>query len=169
MKKRTVCLVLLIVCSVAPALFLVLTSKPLAGFEGLHPGDILPQANLSGSEGTPIDTGSWRGTPTVLVVFHPKCNACRVEIENLAAVAPLFPAVRVVLLSTQIEPGRHPGPFPTLLDPDGTFLRQVRRVVTPTVYWIDATGFVRHVHIGPRSAREEESLFREQLGDDGGR
>jgi hypothetical protein len=163
MRNRKTGLAILSFLAVLPALFLLLAQNSLKEFEGLKPGDWLPQARLQSVGRTWIETDSWPGTPTLLVVFQPGCSACRIEIDNLASIAPSFPDVRIALLSTQSEVAGMRSPFPIYVDPGGCFLSKVRKVVTPALYWIDASGKVRYARVGLRSATEEEGLVRRLL------
>lgn len=164
MRPRAVRLAFLIIVFVLPGLFVLLAQKILREFEGLHPGDMVPVARLWSADRLPVDTSSWRGNPTLLVVFQPGCDACRREIGILAVLAPSFPAVKIVLLSTTKEASGIQAPFPVYVDRDGTFLKRVRKLLTPTVYWIDGTGRIRYARAGQHGARAEEVLFRRLTG-----
>lgn len=160
MRNRKIGLAILSILAVLPALFLLLAQKSLQEFDGLRPGDWLPQGKLQGMGLTWIDTDSWAGTPTLLVVFQPGCKACGIEIDTLATVAPSFPEVRIALLSTRSGADSTHASLPIYVDPGGSFLSKVRRLAAPALYWIDATGRVRYTRVGPRSAKEEETLIR---------
>ena len=166
MGKRKLWLPLLIAATVTPMLILFLAETALKGFEGLHPGDALPCLPLQTADGRSIETGAWRGVRTVLVVFQPGCDACRLEINGLESIAPLFPDVRIVLLSTEKTVAGMHRSFPIYVDPDGRFLKQVRKLVTPTIYWFDSLGEVRYVRAGQRDAGEEEGLFRRLMKEE---
>jgi hypothetical protein len=163
MRTRTVWRALLIFLVTLPALFLLLARNSLHEFEGLCPGDMLPGATLQTVQRVRVETGSWRGSPTVLVVFQPGCEACRLQIRTLASIAPSFPKVKFVLLSTENGVEGMQTPFPIYLDPHGAFLRKVRKLVTPALYWIDASGRVRYARTGQGKANEEEQILRRFL------
>jgi peroxiredoxin len=165
MRNRNIRIAILTLLAAMPALFLLLAQRSLRGYDGLQPGDLLPRARLQSMDRTWVETVTWRGTPTLLVVYQPGCKACRLELETLAAVAPSFPGVRIVLLSAKNELKGTLAPFPIYSDPGGSFLAKVRRLVTPTLYWIDASGLVRFTRVGHRNAGEEEELFRRLLQD----
>jgi len=166
MGKRKLWLALLIAVAVTPVLIFFLADATLKDFEGLHPGDVLPLLPLQTAEGRSVETGAWRGVRTVLVVFQPGCDACRLEINGLESIAPSFPDVRIVLLSTEKSAAGMRPFFPIYVDPDGRFLKQVRKLVTPTIYWFDAIGEVRYARAGQRDAREEEGLFRRLMQEE---
>ncbi len=163
MRKRKLGLAILSILAGLPALFLLLAQNSLKEFDGLKPGDRLPRARLQSVGQTWIETDAWAGTPTLLVVFQSGCSACRVELDSLSSIAPSFPDLRIALLSTQTEVAGMHTLFPIYVDPGGCFLSKVRRLATPALYWIDASGMVRYTRIGPRSATEEEGLVRRLL------
>jgi hypothetical protein len=153
-------LIFLVSC---PALFLVLAQISLKKFEGLRRGDPMPLAVLHTADDVPVETASWRGAPTLLVVIQPGCEACRREIDTLAAIAPSFPELHIVLLSTEIDAVERNAPFPVYIDRDGNFLKQVRKLITPAIYWMDASGIVRYARAGQHSKDEGKRLFRTLL------
>jgi hypothetical protein len=155
----------LIFLAASPAIFLLLAQRSLKEYRGLRPGDVLPWARLQSMDRTWIETATWRGMPTLLVVYQPGCKACRLELESLVAISPSFPGVRIVLLSTKNELAGTAVPFPVYLDPGGDFIAKVRRLITPTLYWMDASGYVRFTRVGHRNAGEEEEVFRRLLQD----
>ena len=160
MKIRTVSIALLLFLVILPSLLLWRAHNSLKQYEGLRPGDTLPLARLQTPDGQPVETGSWFGTPTVLIVFNPDCQPCRSEIRNLASIAPRFPDLRIALLSTRTSPGSLQAAFPVYVDRDGAFLNRSQRLVTPALYWIGASGKIRYARLGQRDATEDEELFR---------
>lgn len=163
MRKRTLRLSLLMFLVSFPALFLVLAQISLKKYEGLRRGDRMPLAVLHTADNVPVETTSWLGAPTLLVVIQPGCDACRQEIDALASIAPSFPELRIVLLSTEVDFGEWITPFPVYVDPEGHFLTQVRKLITPAVYWMDASGNIRYARAGQHGEDEEEKLFRTLL------
>jgi hypothetical protein len=138
-------------------------------YRGLQTGDVLPSARLQTSHDSWIDTDSWRGSPTLLVVIHPGCTACAREIEGLAAIADMIPGLRIVLFSVQSEIRGLPMPFLLVADPGGSFHRKVRKLVTPVLYWVSATGEVSYARLGRRSAEEEKKLLQSLMEQEGRR
>jgi peroxiredoxin len=104
----------------------------------------------------------WRdraGSPTVLVVWAAWCPHCRRLLPPLVRVAPEFPGVQVLTVTTSI--GRRPGPtpgdvierdglsFPVALDDaDNTLARALGVFRYPTLYWVGRDGAVRGVSEG---------------------
>lgn len=157
-RRASFTLVLLaVVC--APVLVLIFGHRFAEGERGLAPGTSLPTAELATLEGRRVHTDSWRGRPTLLVLYHSTCHACERQIRSLIDVAADFPEVRVVLLSLdQASPG-FDVPFEVLLDPTGQFVRKSRRFIVPTIYWIDMDGKVLHSRSGLRSPLEDKALM----------
>ncbi len=160
MRTQTVSMALLIGLVTLPPLFLWQTRNSLKRFEGLHPGDAFPFARVQTNFGETVETSSWLGTPTLLVVFNPGCRPCRQEIRNLSSIAPKFPDVKIALLSTKTDVGSFQASFPIYVDREGILLARVQRLVTPALYWIGESGTVRYARIGERDAAHEEKLFR---------
>ncbi len=104
-----------------PGFLMLLAHKTLRGFQGLRPGDKLPAAQLWTTDRDSVDTSSWVGNPTLLVVIQPGCQACQGEVGILAVLAPSYPAVRIVLLSTTTDDGGTNYPFPVYVDQRALF------------------------------------------------
>ncbi len=126
---------------------------------GLKKGDMLPQAHLESMSGAKVDPASWRGIPTLLVLFNPDCPACEREIQSLAAMAPNVSGVRVVLLTLNGRPPKHAVEFQIVRDPDGAFVKRTRKLLVPTIYWIGGDGRVEYARTGSRSESEELTLI----------
>jgi hypothetical protein len=166
MTSRTVLLTLWIGLVTLTSLVMWRTHNTLRRLEGLHRGDSMPLARVRTPAGRFIETGSWLGTPTLLIVFNPECRPCQEEIGNLASIAPRFPHLKIALLSTKTDIGELSAPFPVYVDFNGGFLPRVQRLVTPAIYWIGASGKVLYARIGKRDAADEERLFRRLQAED---
>lgn len=132
---------------------------------GLQPGDKLPRGRLESFDGHWVDTGLWRGFPTLLVLVSSTCPACLEEIEGLAALAPEFPELNVVLLSTDGMFPKTVAPFTVYRDPSGDFLNRARRRIVPTLYLVDSQGSIRYARVGLRSRSTELRLLRSFLSE----
>jgi hypothetical protein len=163
MINRKICLALLIALVLTPVLFLLWARSTLRRFDGLKAGDWLPEARVLSQDHSWLETVSWRGTPTLLVVVTPGCFSCRHEIESLASIAPLFPSLRIVLLSTRGDIAGLAAPFPVFTDPDGIFLQKVKKLFTPAIYWVNPSGQVGYARVGRRDADEEKALLTKLL------
>jgi peroxiredoxin len=147
----------------APALILTVAHHIAGDAPGLRIGQVLPAAQLRSLDGRLVDTESWKGRCTLLVVFVSTCLACEREIGGLEALAPSLPDVRIVLLSADSAPLRIPTVFQVVSDPSGQFLRRVRRLMVPTLYLLDASGRVLYVHSGQRDPVAEGQVLKELL------
>jgi len=160
------CKAIVLAISIPGALLLfVLAGRSIHSTEGLSEGEVVPSAVLRSTDGTEINTRSWRGMPTVLVLFRSSCSACRKQIANLEAVAADCPELRIALLSLSSTAPAEKVSFTVYFDPEGDFVRQMRRLRVPTLYWIDADGRVKYVRTGCREAASDVSLFRSLLGN----
>ena len=91
MKKQPTRWVLLATTLTLPVLLVVCAHRTLRENQGLRQGDELPKARLRTAEGFPVDTDSWQGTMTLLVLFNPACKACEAEIHTLKKSLRSFP------------------------------------------------------------------------------
>ena len=157
-RRASFALVLLAVVCV-PVLVLVFGHRFAERGRGLAPGTYLPAGELATLEGRRVHTDSWRGRPTLLVLFSSTCHACERQLSTLIDVAADFPEVRVVLLSLDQASPSFDVPFEVLLDPTGQFVRKSRRFIVPTIYWIDRDGKVLHGRSGLRSPSEDKALL----------
>lgn len=130
---------------------------------GLSPGDELPDLPLESFDGDRVDSGSWRGSPILLVLFLPGCPSCRAQIDDLELVACELPDLNVVLLSVNGSPLTMNTSFPVYRDPSGRFLERTRKPIVPTLYWLDSKGKVKYARAGRREFSADLSLFKTLL------
>jgi thiol-disulfide isomerase/thioredoxin len=135
-------------------------------YRGLSPGDELPDLPLESFDGDRVDSGSWRGSPILLVLFLPGCPSCRAQINDLESVACELPDLNVALLSVNGLPLTMNTSFPVYRDPSGRFLEHTRKLVVPTLYWMDSEGKVKYARAGRREFSADLSLFRTLLTRD---
>jgi hypothetical protein len=136
-------------------------------FQGLKPGDRLPGVRLVSPEGLPVDTSSWCGRPTLLILFNPACPACLNELDNIDALAPTMPGLRVALLSAVSRDTKDTG-IATYLDPSGALTRRMRRFAVPAVYWVSSDGRILYARSGARSLADDASIFYALLSTEDG-
>jgi hypothetical protein len=165
MNQRRFKVITLAVSIPGALLLFALANSLIRSKEGLSVGETIPSAVLHSADGSETDTRSWRGSPTVLVLFSSTCPACRKQIENLEVIAADFPELRIALLSLSAAPPQEKAIFTVYFDPEGEFVRRVRRLRVPTLYWIDANGCVKYARTGCREAAFDVSLFRSLLGN----
>ena len=157
--------IVLTISALGAFLFFALAGRLIHSTEGLSVGEVIPAATLRSADGEEINTRSWRGLPTVLVLFRSSCDACRKQIINLESVAANFPEVRIALLSLNCMPPAEKVAFTVYFDLDGDFVRRLRKLYVPALYWIDANGRVKYVRTGCREAASDLPLFHSLLGD----
>ncbi len=163
MKRNASYLMALGAVLAVPLLLLLAGHRFAGGTGGLKPGDALPESGLVGLDGRYVDTKSWRGTPTLLVLYRSTCDACRQEIDGLAHIAAALPKVRIVLLSLDSAAPRVTTGFQILSDPSGQFIRKMRKLVVPTVYLVNGEGGIVYVRTGRRSPQVELAILGQLL------
>jgi len=131
--------------------------------EGLSAGETIPNAVLYKSNGEEINTQLWRGSPTLLVLFKSSCSACRKQIANLEEISEWFPGVRIALLSLNGMMPSEKVAFTVYFDPGGDFVRRMRKLRVPVLYWIGPDGQVKYVRTGCREVESDAMLFRSLL------
>lgn len=144
------------------AMLLIMLLRLPDRFQGLKRGDFLPDARLVSPQGEPVDTRSWRGRPTLLLLFDPSCPACLNELDNIEALAPTMPGLRVALLSVSPPDTREPR-FAAYHDPTGELIRSARRFAVPALYWIGPDGRIDYARSGARSFPEDAAIFNALL------
>jgi peroxiredoxin len=140
-------------------LVFLLVDRLIGVSSGLSPGDMLPAAELQTVAGQVTDTRSWRGSPTLLVLFLPTCNACNQEIQGLAEISASFPEVNMILISLETPVYQCGLPFAVYVDPSGDFIRRIKKRIVPTLYGIDREGRIAFTRVGKRSLKEEKALL----------
>jgi hypothetical protein len=164
--RRIFSITLLVAAGFAITAFLILLLRLPDQFAGLKSGDLLPRVRLVSPDGQPVDTDSWRGRPTLLVFFDPSCPACQNELDNIDALAPALPGLRIALLSTRPQ---HSGEtrIASYLDRTGVLTRRMRRFAVPAIYWISPDGRIQYARSGARSLTEDASIFNDLLARKG--
>jgi peroxiredoxin len=122
-------------------------------------GQAVPSFSAPGLHGGRVSWADARGAPTVLVVWASWCPHCQRELPLLGRVAPAFPKVRVLTVTTAI--GLHPGPtsegffrehgltFPVAVDDARDTVASALGVQAfPTTYWVGPDGTVTAVTQG---------------------
>ena len=154
-------LVLLAIAAMPAALFVIASRLPSEN-RGLPAGTYLPDSLLVTTTGETVRTHSWRGRPTLVVLFRAGCEACEEEIANLEALAPETAPLRIALVS--VEPScTLECSLPVYLDPTGEFLRRTERLMVPVLYWVSPMGRIQYVRTGLRSFQEDAALLHRLL------
>ncbi len=155
MARHSSLVIALLAALTAPALVLLVAHRFAGGSAGLRPGDALPAYGLATLDGRLVDTSSWKGMPTLLVLFRSTCRACEREIAGLTQIAPSISGTRIVLLSLDSAAPRTPTALQTLCDPAGDFIRRLRKLAVPTLYVVDPRGKIAYVRTGERTPDDE--------------
>ena len=134
-----------------------------------------PQYTAPALGGGQISWASYRGGPTVLVLWAPWCAECERELPIVTAVARQFPAVRLTSIVTAV--GQEPGPspaqymrlhgytFPVALDSPGQKLADAFGLTGyPLIYYVYADGTVARATIGVAPANVVRTLMA-QIAD----
>jgi len=151
--------IVLVAILAVPALFLLFAHRLAVGAAGLKPGESLPALELVGLDGRPVDSRSWSGAPTLLVLFRSTCGACEREIEGLTQIAPSLPEMRIILLSLDSAAPRVSTGFQVLCDPSGRVVRKLRKMMVPTLYLVNEKGTIVYVRTGLREPESELAVF----------
>jgi uncharacterized membrane protein YphA (DoxX/SURF4 family)/thiol-disulfide isomerase/thioredoxin len=122
-------------------------------------GSTLPDFAAPALYGGTVSSLTYRGVPTVLVLWAPWCPECREELPLLAQVTSDFPGVRLVSIVTAA--GELPGPtpeqfmeshdlsFPVALDATDERLSDAFGVQGfPTIYYVRSDGTVSQATVG---------------------
>ncbi len=144
-------------------------SQPLAG------GSTLPQFTAPALGGGQISWASYRGGPTVLVLWAPWCAECERELPIVNEIARQFPAVRLTSIVTAV--GQEPGPtpaqymrlhgytFPVALDSQNQQLADAFGLTGyPLIYYVYSDGIVARATIGVAPASVVRALMAQIAG-----
>ena len=164
--RRILSAILLAAATTTVALLLSMLLRLPDRFRGLEPGRSLPDFVLVSPEGELIHTRTWRGKPTLLVLFDPSCPSCLSELDNIEALAPTLPRLRVVALCVG-RPDQVEGRFVAYRDPTGALTRSARRFAVPALYWIGVDGRIEYARSGARSFPEDAAIFNGLLAKGG--
>lgn len=160
--RRILSAILLVVTTATIALLLTMLLRLPDRFRGLEPGELLPDVVLVSPEGEEIHTRTWRGQPTLLVLFDPSCPSCLTELDNITALAPTLPGLRVVALCVS-RPDQGETQPAAYRDPTGALTRSARRFAVPALYWIGTDGRIEYARSGARSFPEDAAIFNDLL------
>ncbi len=163
MARNSSLVVVLAAVFAAPVLGLLVIHQLASGAAGLRAGEVLPASELAGLDGGLVDTRSWRGTPTLLVLYQSTCSACEREIEGLTQIAPALPKLRIVLLSIDCAAPRVPTGLQVICDPSGRLVRKLRKLIVPTLYLVNETGSIIYTRTGLRPPETELTILNSLL------
>lgn len=138
-------------------------------------GSTLPQFTAPALGGGQISWASYRGGPTVLILWAPWCAECERELPIVAAVARQFPAVRLTSIVTAV--GQEPGPtpaqymcehgytFPVAFDSQAQELADAFGLTGyPLIYYVYSDGIAARATIGVAPANVVRALMAQIAG-----
>lgn len=127
----------------------------------------LPALALQQLDGPPVRLAALEGKPMVVNVWATWCGPCRSEMPMLAAASRALHGARFVFVDHGESAATVRGYLAksglrlpdVLLDEHGALMRDYRLPGCPATLFVDASGRVRDVHLGPLS----EAALRVQL------
>jgi cytochrome c biogenesis protein CcmG, thiol:disulfide interchange protein DsbE len=130
-------------------------SQPAAGGL-LTQGETAPDFNMVLDDGRYLRLSDLQGKPVVLNFWATWCGPCRLEMPELVNAAGADP--NLVVLAADVQEARSPVEdfaaefkmnLPIVLDKDGKVRNLYRVPGLPTTYFIDKTGKIASVVVGP--------------------
>ena len=130
-------------------------SQPAAGGL-LKQGEPAPDFTMTLDDGRYLRLSDLQGKPVVLNFWATWCGPCRLEMPELVKAAGADPTL--VVLATDVQEARSPVEdfaaefkmnLPIVLDKDGKVRNLYRVPGLPTTYFIDKTGKIASVVVGP--------------------
>jgi uncharacterized membrane protein YphA (DoxX/SURF4 family)/thiol-disulfide isomerase/thioredoxin len=134
-------------------------------------GQKLPEFIAPALGGGQISWASYRGTPTVLIVWAPWCAECERELPMIVETAMQFPAIKITSIVTAV--GQEPGPtpaaymashhysFPVALDNQDQRLADVLGLSGfPVVYYVYPDGTISRATVGVAPQSVISSLMK---------
>lgn len=120
---------------------------------GTEVGDIVPEFELTKTDGTNVSLADLRGNAAVIVFWSTYCSACREEAPLLNKLAADYAAQNVKVLGINVDSSDarlNEGiedfqiRYETVRDPGTKIARSYRVTGTPTVIFLDKNGVVRY-------------------------
>ena len=122
----------------------------------LKPGEVAPDFSLVLDDGRYLQLSDLKGHPVVLNFWATWCGPCRLEMPELVKTANADENLTV--LAVNVQEARSPVEdfaaefqmnMPVVLDKDGKVRNLFRVPGLPTTYFIDSTGKIASVVVGP--------------------
>jgi cytochrome c biogenesis protein CcmG/thiol:disulfide interchange protein DsbE len=159
----------LLTIAVAAALIVVLVvhGAPTGG-EIIAKGQPVPEFSGTTLDGQPFDLASERGKPVLVNFWGPSCIPCREEFPLLAAKAAQHAADGLVIVGVladdPVDPARtfaaqYGGTWPTVVDLGATIKKAYLVVGRPQTYFVDRSGILRSIQLGPLTDADFERQF----------
>lgn len=146
----------------------LLLSLVLAGSAAVwltRPTPVMPDLQLTFTDGTRARLADYQGQPLVLDFWSVDCPACLADMPRLRALYPEIHGRGAALIGVNIPQDPPPAamamarhldvPWPLALDPRGELNRAVGVVhITPTLVFVDRNGRVAGRHHGPLNPQQ---------------
>jgi thiol-disulfide isomerase/thioredoxin len=122
----------------------------------LKTGEVAPDFSLVLDDGSYLRLSDLKGKPVVLNFWATWCGPCRLEMPELVKAAAADE--NLVVLATDVQEARAPAEefaaefkmnLPVVLDKDGKVRNLYRVPGLPTTYFIDPSGKIASVVVGP--------------------
>jgi len=113
----------------------------------------LPQLSGKRIDGTPIESGQYRGKPLLIEFWGTWCPVCRQQAPNIARVARKYPVLTIAVNSgsdahIQDYMKQEGVRYPVLNDPYGQLAARFKIKVYPTIFIYDSTGKLTFTEVG---------------------
>ncbi|MBX6773057.1 MAG: redoxin domain-containing protein [Chloroflexi bacterium] len=128
------------------------------GQAGPRVGQPAPDFSLAGLDGKTVRLRDFRGQPVVLNFFATWCGPCQEELPAFQATYQKYHAqgLQILLVDLKESPQDVQSfatklglSVPIVVDQRGTVSQGYALTILPTTYFIDATGVIRGVQVGP--------------------
>ena len=168
MPRRPILLALLVACITTAAILVLARGLPDPGGGRANVGSSAPGIVGTTLDGAAFDLKSLAGKPVIVNFWGPSCVPCRDEfpliVEKVAQHAADGLTVVGVLMDDPVEPARDfvarfHGNWPTVVDPDKAIRNAYRVAARPQTYFVDGTGVIRKIQIGPLTDAEFERQY----------
>ena len=154
--SRTILSLLVVAIAAAAVVIIVVRGAPSGA--AIAKGQPVPTFSGTTLDGSSFDLAAERGKPVIINFWGPSCIPCREETPLLAAKAVQHAAAGVVIVGVladdPVEPARrfvaqYGGTWQTVIDPGGAIKRQYGVAGRPQTYFVDASGILRSIQVGP--------------------
>lgn len=153
------------------ALLVLLAGCDAAG-TGIRRGGVAPAFSLEDLNGTKVSLSDFQGRPVLINFWASWCPPCRTEMPDLQRVHAAQGPDGLVILGVntlyqdELDDVREFATeqkltFPILLDSEGAVAVAYRASTLPTSVFVDRTGKIHLVQIGPMTQSFVESVLRE--------
>ena len=135
-----------------------------------RPGDVPPDFQATGGDGSAVSMAALKGQPTWLTFGASWCPDCRAEATDLQATYAKYRAQGLAVLGVFIDEdatavrdyaGRVGFTFPMVADPSGKIADVYRTYGIPIHFFVGRDGTIREVRIGRLTPSDMEQLVQQ--------